>query len=133
MSQEHANSYAVDTGGYKQVMADLTGHTGYRSKTTQLKVLTEAVAQLQERVIALENQNKMLQAHLKMQAETIQKWTDRVRNNKVEHNKLANYVYGPLQTFEGSQAEKMDAHTEAIEALQKVVLRIPGPRAKDQR
>jgi hypothetical protein len=56
MSQEHANSYTVDTGGYKQVIADLTGKKGYRSKTTQLKMLGAVVAQLQERVTKLEDQ-----------------------------------------------------------------------------
>ena len=65
MSQEHANSYTVDTSGIKQVVADLTGNTGYRSKTAQLAVLHSAVAQLQERVIALENQNKIYNANFK--------------------------------------------------------------------
>ena len=59
----------------------------------------------------------------------------RINLNEKDHNKLYVYVHGPLthQVQEWTQEQHAinEYQTEAIDALQKVVLRIPGPRAKD--
>ena len=55
MSQEHANSYTVDTGGYKRVMANIRGDKGYESKTNKFRRHIEAIVDLQNRVKTLEH------------------------------------------------------------------------------
>ena len=84
--QIRANSYAVETGGLKELV--------FGNKRGQSRQeLTEALSELQNRVQKLEH---MLGTHIITIDKLTENLHERVREMKVEHNNLSVRVLGPL-------------------------------------
>ena len=116
MSQEHANSYTVDTSGIRRLVANITGDKHYRSTAQKVVDLQQLALRLNDEVHGLQERERELQ--------------DRVRQNEAKHTELYVHVHN-LQEYL-KQQQTIDANqTEAIRALQKVVLKIPGNRVEN--
>ena len=60
MSQEHANSYTVDTSGHRRVLAHMLGNPAYQSRTTKIEWLFHLMGVLQEQVKRLEDRERVM-------------------------------------------------------------------------
>ena len=138
MRHEHANSYAVETGGLKELV--------FGNKRGQSRQeLTEALSELQDRVQTLEHMlgthiiiiNKLTE-NLQEQVDKnkadhtdeVSKLHERVREMKVEHNKLSVRVLGPLthelqelQQFVKEQRAFNKQSAGAIDAMSALILK----------
>ena len=153
IKHEHANSYAVETAGLKDLV--------FGNKRSQSRQeLTEAVPHLQDRVTSLirdidrnavhsstfeetttkgfETAGKTIEG-LYGQVQTLHKEVEylqeQVRQQNKQYTNLYVQVHGQLtpklQGFVKEQ-EALNLHTaRAIDAIQKVVLRIPGLRVQN--
>ena len=114
---EHANSYTVDTGGIKELVAKITGNNKNKyGRSTEHKVVDLQIlsAQLAERVTNLEN--RML--HNEDQLVYLQ---DRARQDAMKSADLSKNVREITQLLVGIQAWQKQT--------QKVLLKIIDPRA----
>ena len=138
---KHANSYAVETGGWKDMFSNKRKQNDRRlqelSRQNVLEVMSQAVAQLQEQVNALNRvqaaQGRSLdgQSHvLAQEMGTIDELEEQVREMKVEHNKLSVRVLGPqmhqlqeLQQFVKEQRTLNKHSAGAIDAMKDLILK----------
>ena len=120
MRHEHANSYAVETGGLKELV--------FGNKRGQSRQeLTEALSELQDRVQTLEH---MLGTHIITIDKLTENLHERVREMKVEHNKLSVRVLGlqmhqlqELQQFVKEQRALNKQSAGAIDAMSALILK----------
>ena len=120
MRHEHANSYAVETGGLKELV--------FGNKRGQSRQeLTEALSELQDRVQTLEH---TLGTHIITINKLTENLHERVREMKVEHNKLSVRVLGPqmhqlqeLQQFVKEQRALNKQSAGAIDAMSALILK----------
>ena len=159
MSQEHANSYAVETGGLKELV--------FGNKRSQSRQeLTEAVSHLQERVTLLEgtihrdavntqisNDRVLESAYRAMDAasksivklhtqvdklqEEVEYLQAQVRQQNKNYTNLYGQVHGQLthkiQGFVKEQ-EAFNKHSAgAIDALKDLVLQLPNVHLRTQK
>ena len=120
MRHEHANSYAVETGGLKELV--------FGNKRGQSRQeLTEALSELQNRVQKLEH---MLGTHIITIDKLTENLHERVREMKVEHNNLSVRVLGSLthelqrlQEFVEEQRAFNKQSAGAMDAMSALILR----------
>ena len=142
---EHANSFAVDTGGLKELV--------FGNKPSQSRQeLTEAVSHLQKRVTLLESssdRNAVRTSHIEeSQARAhesasrtiyalhkeVEHLEEQVRQQTKQYNKWYIEMHAQLLKIEEfvKEQQAMNKHSAgAIDAIQKVVLRIPGLRVQN--
>ena len=131
---KHANSYAVETGGWKDMFSNKRKQNDRRlqelSRQNVLEVMSQAVAQLQEQVKAL-NGGQAAQSHsLAQEMGTIDELEEQVHEMKVEHNKLKVNVLGPqmhelqeLQQFVKEQRAFNKQSALTIDSMKDLILK----------
>ena len=120
MRHEHANSYAVETGGLKELV--------FGNKRGQSRQeLTEALSELQDRVQTLEH---TLGTHIITINKLTENLHERVREMKVENNKLSVRVLGPqrhelqeLQQFVKEQRAFNKQSALTIDTMKDLILK----------
>ena len=116
MSQEHANSYTVDTGGLKQIIANITGDKHYRSTAQKVVDLQQLALQLKERVRISEAKHKKLVAHVHDLQEYLKTQQEYFKTQQTSEATSQRAIH-VLQTIAAKQEDQ-------IRDLQRVVLRI---------
>ena len=132
--REHANSFAVDTGGWKDMFSNKRKQNDRRlqelSRQNVLEVMSQAVAQLQEQVKALNRGQAAQGRSLAQEMGTIDELEEQVREMKVQHNKLKVNVLGPqmhelqeLQQFVKEQRAFNKQSALTIDAMKDLILK----------
>ena len=88
MSEEHANSYTVDTGGIKKLVANITGQH-YRSATQKhVELLENTLLGVQTKVNWLERHQERVGKTMERLSNRVIKLEEEVRQNNTKNTKL---------------------------------------------
>lgn len=130
---KHANSYAVETGGWKDIFGNKRRQNDIDTKRKQelsrqnvLELMSQEVAQLREQVKAL-NRGQAAQARsLAQEMSTIDELEEQVSQMKVEHNKLYESVHNLEVSFSQFVKEQRDFNKQSagtMEAMSALILK----------
>ena len=130
---EHANSYAVETGGWTDMFSNKRKQTNKQLQETSrqqlLEVMGHSLSKLQDRVQKLEHLLESASRTIYPLHKEVEYLQEQVRQQTKQYNKWYVEMYKQLLKIEEFVKEQQDMNKHSagtIDAIQKVVLKIPG-------